>query len=183
MNKKTYKALLLAMAVAAIAAAIVFAVRFAADNAGAPAQPSAAETAVPASVPVEADLHETTTVVPISLPAAQDKAAAFNAAYKPDSRAEDVQTGANVHLRELFGTGYSGAAFTFSDDGTFSDTLSGRAGVYQIENGKITAIAYPDQELAITVTEWKSDGKTPRRFSVIYHTVGEKGYKVTYVEK
>lgn len=184
MNKKIYKVLLLATAVAAIATIIVLTVRFATQNTAAPAQQATAgTTALPASVPVEADLHESTAFVPIGLPEAEDKAAAFNGSYKPDTRAEDVQTGANVHLRELFGTGYSGAAFTFSDDGTFSDTLSGRAGAYQIENGIITAIAYPDQELTITVTEWKADGTTPQRFCVIYKMVGDKGYKVTYAEK
>lgn len=199
MNPKYYKALVLALIVTAIAAVIVFAVRLTSKNNASPTQEmssvsvtesteaagSAASgaTTVPLAAALESHFHEEATAPAMELPGASGETSVFSAVYKPDTRAEDVQTGAAVHLREVFGTGYANAAFTFLNDGTFTDTLSGKAGSYQVENGAITAIALPDQRLEITVMEWKTDGKTPQRFSVIYRTVGEKGYKVIYAEK
>lgn len=196
MIKKYYRSLLLVVAVAAIAAIIVFVMHLTSDSDSAKKQePSSSATegtaaaasgttTVPLAAALESHFHEETTApVVVKLPETSGETAAFNAAYKPDTRAEDVQTGAAVHLREVFGTGYADAAFVFSDDGSFTDTLSGKSGRYQVKDGAITAITFPDQRLEINVTEWKDDGKTPLRFSVIYRTVGEKGYKVTYAEE
>lgn len=122
----------------------------------------------------------------VTLPTQGGTLSYFSGSYVPDSRAEDTATGRAVHMRELFGSGYATARMTFQTDGTFTDSLpptGARAGVYQVENGVLTAAYRPDETMQIDVTAWSSDGTKPVTFCVTYQTVGDKGYRVFYSEK
>ena len=122
----------------------------------------------------------------VTLPTQGGTLSYFSGSYAPDSRAEDTATGRAVHMRELFGSGYATARMTFQTDGTFTDSLpptGARAGVYQVENGVLTAAYRPDETMQIDVTAWSSDGTKPVTFCVTYQTVGDKGYRVFYSEK
>ena len=111
-----------------------------------------------------------------------DSALRFSGVYAPDSKAEDAETGQVTRLRDLFGDKSREATLTFREDGTFTDSLRSADGVYQLENGALTAVYQPDERMDVTVTAWKDDGVTPVTFCVVYHLAGGSGYKVFYAE-
>ena len=90
-----------------------------------------------------------------------DSALRFSGVYAPDSKAEDAETGQVTRLRDLFGDKSREATLTFREDGTFTDSLRSADGVYQLENGALTAVYQPDERMDVTVTAWKDDGVTP----------------------
>lgn len=136
--------------------------------------------------PAGTEPPEPSTTIDIVLPSGEGEASHFNGSFVPVAEAEDAATGEKVSLRDLFGTGFSSAVMTFNEDGTFTDTLSAsgkRSGMYNVQDGGITATYLPDENMDITVTEWDDSGKVPVSFYVIYHTTGENGFKVFFLER
>ncbi len=126
------------------------------------------------------------TTVEIALPTSGGEVSYFSGAYVPDSKAEDMESGKAVAMRELFGAGYTEAEMKFDENGGFTDSLSGtgaRSGKYIVEDGEIKAVYLPDETMDITVTEWNEATGAPVTFCVVYRTVGERGYRVFFREK
>lgn len=170
------------IAVAVLAAAVLLVRQF--NQVGKDVR-SSADSAPTTFMPSHVHDHEEepTLNAAVTLPAPGGAVTYFSGSYMPDSRAEDTETLRAVHMRELFGSGYSAARITFYSDGTFIDSLpptGARKGVYQVENGTLTAAYRPDETMEIDVTEWSADGTTPATFCVIYKTVSDKGYRVFY---
>lgn len=148
-------------------------------SATAPATQATAATAVSASAQWQKEA---------SAPAVDTGGASvfFSGVYAPDSRAEDIATGDVVHVRALFGSGYTDGVLTFDSDGAFSDTLvtpEGRTGTYRAEGDNIRLVGLSGQAPEITVTAWKDDGVTPATFCAVYKTAGDTGYRVYFSEK
>ncbi len=102
----------------------------------------------------------------------------FEDTYRPDSRAEEVETGRVVRLTELFGQNASDSTVTFCRDGTFTDGLRGSDGDYRAQGSEVKATCRPDEAMPIDVTEWNADG-APETFCVTYDLAG-KGYRVFF---
>lgn len=128
------------------------------------------------------DEHETE-AIDIAIPTEEgSEISYFNSSYIPNGEVVDISTGANVTIREVFGSAYPGGVLTFNDDGTFTDTLSASgvdSGAYLVENGQIKATYVSDRNMDITVTDWNGD--VPSAFYIIYGN-GENGFKVFFSE-
>lgn len=201
--KKTPLIIAIAVALAAaVGTCVFFFVLKPFDNKGDPAAqpaalPSAATAATEPSLeiptnprmteqPAGTEEPEPSTTIDMVLPSGEGEISHFNGSYVPAHEAEDVATGEKVSLRDLFGTGFSSAVMTFNEDGTFTDTLSTsgkRSGMYNVQDGGIKATYLPDENMDITVTQWDDSGKVPVRYYVIYHTTGDSGYKVFFLER
>ncbi len=124
--------------------------------------------------------------IEIALPTSGGEISYFSGTYVPDSKAEDMESGKAVPMRELFGAGYTKAEMKFDENGGFTDSLFGtgaKAGKYTVEDGEIKAVYLPDETMDITVTEWNESTGAPVAFCVVYKTVGERGYRVFFREK
>lgn len=133
--------------------------------------------------PADFDDEEETKAIDIAIPTDEgSEISYFNASYIPNGEVVDISTGANVTLREVFGSTYPGGVLTFNNDGTFTDTLSASgmdSGAYLVENGQIKATYVSDRNMDITVTDW--NGNVPSAFYIIYG-YGENGFKVFFSE-
>ena len=124
--------------------------------------------------------------VEIALPTSGGEVSYFSGVYVPDSKAEDMESGKAVHMREIFGADYADSAMTFNENGEFTDSLffsGAKRGKYTVEDGEIKAVYLPDETMDITVTEWNESTGAPVTFCVVYKTVGERGYRVFFSEK
>lgn len=83
----------------------------------------------------------------------------FNATFTPTS-AIDTLTGNSATLKEVFGTSYSGGAYTFNDDGTFSESISltsVNSGAYAIEGDTLVATYTNDKNIFFEISKWDGD--------------------------
>lgn len=128
---------------------------------------------------------EATPVVsePIQIPTHGGEISTFNATYVPGS-AVDLASGADVSLRDALGKDFRSSTLTFNEDGTYVCNLGGlgtTVGMYQVEDGVITATDTTDRNMNITVTEWNEETNAPAGFYVI---IGEEtsGVKLLFSE-
>lgn len=80
----------------------------------------------------------------------------FNATFTP-SYAVDSLTGEDATLKDVFGTSYTGGAYTFNSDGTFSESISltsDYSGAYSVQGDNIVLTYTNDKNIIFTVTKW-----------------------------
>ena len=137
-------------------------------------------TAAADSVPVTTEAQSAETVTTqaaaeaspsVTLPTDPSKGVAnfFNASYIPNGKAENIETGEQVSIKNVFETTFAKGILTFNGNSTFTDTLKSEeqsSGVYAIQNGVLHAVYSNGEEMKITVTGW--DGVTPSHFYVDY---------------
>ncbi len=83
----------------------------------------------------------------------------FNATFTP-SYAVDSLTGADATLKDVFGTSYTGGAYTFNSDGTFSESISltsDYSGAYSVQGDNIVLTYTNDKNIIFTVTKWNGN--------------------------